>query len=159
MPIQFLDSRISVHSNDFGGSEPLDNLPILIGDIGLQVLGAIPLNTSNVRVALTGTAVIDFAPAVEPEEGILDPTVVTLTIERGGDGTAGTGVMILNQQFNIYRWSTLFPISVSAGDFPPAADVLGQQIRYTLFIATDGYFSLVLAGPAVFNGIASAGST
>ncbi|SDW80888.1 hypothetical protein [Paenibacillus sp. CF384] len=159
MPIQFLDSRISIHSNEFGGSDPLSDLPLLIGDIGLQVLAAIPLNTSNVRVALTGTAVIDFAPAVEPEEGILDPTVVTLTVERGGDGTAGTGVTILNEQFEIYRWSTLFPISVSAADFPPAADVLGHQIRYTLFIAVDGYFSLVLGGPAVFNGIASAGTT
>ncbi|MBP3961981.1 hypothetical protein [Paenibacillus lignilyticus] len=160
MPNQFLDSRISIHRNDFGGDEPLDNLAILIGDIGLQVGAAVPLNTNNVRVSLTGTAVIDFAPSVEPTlELPLEPTVVSLFVERGGDGTPGTGVTILSEQFNIHFWSALFPISITAADFPPAADVLTGQIRYTLFIARDGFFDLVLIGPAVFNGIASAGST
>ncbi|QHW31394.1 hypothetical protein GZH47_11435 [Paenibacillus rhizovicinus] len=160
MSIQFLDSRISIHRDDFGGSQPLSTLPILVGDIGLQVLAAIPANTSNVRVSLSGTVVVDFAPPVEPTlELPPGPTVITVTVERGGDGTAGTGVTILNEQFNIRVFSALFPISVTAADFPPAADVLAQEIRYTMFVATDGFFDLILTGPAVFNGIAAAGTT
>ncbi|QHT59447.1 hypothetical protein GXP70_05315 [Paenibacillus lycopersici] len=160
MSNQFLDSRISIHSDDFGGTTPLSTLPLLVGDIGLQVLAANPLNTSNVRVSLTGTVVVDFAPGTEPTNELPpEPTVISVTVERGGDGTAGTGVMILNEQFNIRQYGTLFPISVTAADFPPAADVLAQQIRYTMFIARDGFFDFILIGPAVFNGIASAGTT
>ncbi|MFC4809812.1 hypothetical protein [Paenibacillus sp. GCM10023250] len=156
MAIQFLDQRISIHSDNFGGTQELSTLPLLIGDIGLQVGAANPANTSNVRVALTGTAVIDFVTVVEPPA---EPTVVSLTVERGGDGTAGTGVTILNQQFEISALGPLFPISVTAADFPPAADVLAGQIRYTLFIASDGPIDLMLTGPAVFNGTAAAGAT
>ena len=156
MAIQFLDQRLSMHNNSFGGTEPLSDLPLLIGDIGLQVVGAVPLNASDVRVALTGTAGIAFA-GPPPEEG---PTVVSLSVERGGDeGTAGTGVTIWNEQFEIVQPGVLFPISVSAADFPPALDVLAGEIRYVLFIATDGFIDLVLSGPAVFNGVAVAGTT
>ncbi|MBM7564843.1 hypothetical protein [Paenibacillus sacheonensis] len=155
MTIQFLDQRISIHNDGFGGTEPLDDLPILIGDIGLQVVAANPANTSNVRVLLTGTA--NVALSGSPEEP--GPTVVSLTVERGGDGTAGTGVMILNQQFEISAFSPFFPISVSAADFPPAAAVLAGEIRYVLFIASDGDVALILNGPVVFNGVAAAGTT
>ncbi|NBD24744.1 hypothetical protein [Paenibacillus glycinis] len=155
MAIQFLDQRLSMHNNGFGGEEPLSDLPLLIGDIGLQVVGAIPLNTSDVRVLLTGTAGIAFS-GPPPEEG---PTVVSLSVERGGDGTAGTGVTIWNQQFEIEQPGVLFPISVSAADFPPALDVLAGEIRYVLFIATDGFIDLILSGPAAFNGVAVAGTT
>ncbi|REE80988.1 hypothetical protein A8990_12034 [Paenibacillus taihuensis] len=84
MAIQILDERISIHNNSFGGSEPLSTLLLLIGDIGLQVVAANPLNTNNVRVSLVGTANIDFAPptAETPESG-----TISLFLERGGDGT------------------------------------------------------------------------
>ncbi|WP_219837205.1 hypothetical protein [Paenibacillus sp. R14(2021)] len=95
----------------------------------------------------------------ESEPELLDPTVVSLFVQRGGDGTLGTGTQILFQQFDVRLLSTLYPISITAADFPPAADVLTGQIRYSLFIATDGFIDFVVSGPAVFNGIAVAGST
>ncbi|WP_116190248.1 hypothetical protein [Paenibacillus taihuensis] len=66
---------------------------------------------------------------------------------------------IWQEQFDIQPNSSLFPISITATDFPPAAAVLTGQIRYSLFIGADSPFSLVLSGPAVFNGSASAGTT
>jgi hypothetical protein len=156
MAIQILDQRISLHNDSFGGTEPIDNLPILIGDIGLQVGAAIPLNTSDVRVSLSGTVGIALGAVSEPGP---EPTVVSLTVERGGDGTAGTGVTILNQQFEVLQAGPFFPISVTASDFPPAAAVLAGEIRYTLFIASDGFFSLIVTGPVAFNGSAAAGTT
>ncbi|WP_308635515.1 hypothetical protein [Paenibacillus silvisoli] len=155
MSIQFLDSRISIHSNQFGGSTPVTDLPLMVGDIGLQVVAANPANTSNVRVSLTGTVFVDFGAA----QLVPEPQVITVFVERGGDGGAGTGVQILVQQFDIAVGHPLYPISVTAADFPPAADVLAGQIRYVMYVATDGGIPLVLSGPAVFNGVASAGTT
>ncbi|WP_308635514.1 hypothetical protein [Paenibacillus silvisoli] len=159
MTIQFLDSRISIHSNDFGGSTPVTDLPLMVGDIGLQVVAANPLNTSNVRVSLSGTVFVDFAPPPTGEPTVPVSQTIAISVERGGDGGAGTGVQILNQQFFIVPGHPLYPISVTAADFPPAADVLTGQIRYVMYVATDGGVDLVLAGPAVFNGLAAAGTT
>lgn len=156
MAIQFLDERISIHSNSFGGSEPLSTLLLLVGDIGLQVVAANPLNTNNVRVSLVGTVSISSAP---PTAETPEPGTISLFLERGGDGTPGTGVTIWQEQFDIQPNASLFPISITAADFPPAADVLTGQIRYVLFIGADSPFSLVLDGPAVFNGSATAGTT
>ncbi|WP_127534408.1 hypothetical protein [Paenibacillus kobensis] len=153
MAIQFLDERISVHRNNSTGAEVLSATPLLIGDIGLQTGAAVPAgNASLVRVALTGTVGVGVVEEVAP--------TVTLTIERNSNGTAGTGVVILTDTFNIGFSSSLPPFSVSGGDFPPAAAVTAGagEIRYSLFLSVDTT-GVVLTGPAVFNGSASAGTT
>lgn len=147
MSIQFLDERLSVHRSDSSGMQQLPTTPLFVGDIGLQVLAAIPSgNAGNVRVALTGTVGVRMT-----DTGILAD--ITITVERNGNGTAGTGVVILTEVISTQGVAALSPISVSAGDFPRASDVLAGQIRYTMFIqaSRDG---IILRGPVVFNGSA-----
>ncbi|WP_127534407.1 hypothetical protein [Paenibacillus kobensis] len=152
MANQFLDKRLSVHRNDSAGTDFLSTTPLLIGDIGLQTGAAVPTgNAANVRVALTGTV------------GILNDVAVVddilLTVERNGNGTAGTGVVILTEAFNTNGAPIAAPFSITAGDFPPAAAVIAGEIRYSLFISATGTGTVPLRGPVVFNGSASAGTT
>lgn len=120
--------------------------------ISLQVAAAIPTgNEGNVRVALTGTVGIRM-----PDTGIFAD--ITITIERNGTETAGTGVVILTEVLSTQGVGAFSPISVSAGDFPPPSDVLSGQIRYTMFIQSS-FQGIILRGPVVFNGSASAGVT
>ncbi|AZN39852.1 hypothetical protein [Paenibacillus albus] len=166
MANQFLDMRLSVHSGDSGGTTVLSSTPLLIGDIGLQTAGVSPFNVSNVRALLTGTASVAKVFAPEPtEEEIPDLTArITITVERNGTGTAGTGTVILEEIVQVgVAQTTVAPLSVSIGDFPPAAAVEAGQIRYTMFISVDNplsiAFQFLLIGPAVFNGVATAGTT
>ncbi|MCD1257998.1 hypothetical protein B5M42_003970 [Paenibacillus athensensis] len=153
MGIQFLDQRISIHRSDSDGTTVLSATPLFIGDLGLQVLAAIPAgNTSNVRVALDGTVGIGTDTGIQ--------ATIRLTVERNSNGTAGTGVVILTESFPTAGMTVIPPISVTAADFPPAAAVLAGQIRYTLFIAVHvAEGTITLTGPVVFNGSASAGTT
>ncbi|QJD86507.1 hypothetical protein [Cohnella herbarum] len=153
MSIQFLDERLSIHRSDSSGTEILTATPLFIGDIGLQVLAAIPAgNAANVRVALNGIV------GIQTDIGVF--ATINLTVERNSTGVAGTGVTILTESYSTEGVASFPPISVSAGDFPPASAVLAGQIRYTLFISvTDTESSLGLKGPVVFNGSASAGVT
>ncbi|REE70505.1 hypothetical protein A8990_13059 [Paenibacillus taihuensis] len=144
----------------------LSSIPLLIGDIGLQTAGVSPFNVSNVRALLTGTASVAkvFAPTTGDEEIPDLSATITITIERNGTGTAGTGALILEEVVSVgVAQTTIAPLSVSAGGFPPAAAVTAGQIRYTMFISVDNplsnLFEFELAGPAVFNGIATAGTT
>ena len=152
MSIQFLDERLSVNRSDSLGMQELTTTPLFIGDIGLQVLAAIPTgNAGNVRVALTGTVGL-----LMTDLGIFAD--VTITVERNSNGTAGTGTVILTEVVSTGGVAALSPISVNAGDFPPAAAVLAGQIRYTMFIQAS-VSGILLRGPVVFNGCASAGVT
>jgi len=152
MSIQFLDERISVNRSNSAGVVPLTTTPLFVGDIGLQVLAAIPTgNAANVRVALSGTVGIRML-----DTGIF--VDVTITVERNSNGTPGTGVVVLTEALSTMGVGAFSPISVNAGDFPPAADVLAGQIRYTMFVQSSGD-GVVLRGPVVFNGSASAGVT
>lgn len=150
MPIVFVDQRISINSNNSDGETILGVTPLLIGDIGLQTASvANTANAANVRVALDGS--VNITGDIE-----LFATV-TLTIERNGTGVAGTGALIYTEVFNTAGDATFSPISITTGDFPPAAAVNANEIRYTLFIASTG--TTILAGPVGFNGSAVAGTT
>ncbi|PWV92462.1 hypothetical protein DFQ01_13523 [Paenibacillus cellulosilyticus] len=153
MAIQFLDERLSVHRNNSAGAEPITTTPLFIGDIGLQTLAAAPAgNADLVRVALTGIAGVAL--------GVEQTANITLTIERNGTGTAGTGTVIYTDTLFLGGGSfDTPPISVVAGDFPPANVVEVGQIRYSLFISSDTDTGVTLNGPAVFNGSASAGTS
>ncbi len=56
MPIQFLDSRLSLPLSDSEGTERLPRTPLLLGDIGLEtaIVTGTP-NQSDIRVSLWGT--------------------------------------------------------------------------------------------------------
>jgi len=161
MPIQFLDMRLSEHSGFSGaGSTPEINVdnPLFIGDLGLQTLAiAGTPNASDVRVWLSGTITV-----FRPGETETLPPAMTVVITRNGNGTLASGTIIYSGSvqpgvFNL----NVFPISVTAADFPPADAVNAGQIRYSLFIfsvALTGEGSLFLEGPVAFNGIAVAGS-
>ncbi|SEO56241.1 hypothetical protein [Paenibacillus sp. OV219] len=165
MAIQFLDMRLSVHSNESGGTTAFSSTPLLIGDIGLQTAGVSPFNVSTVRALLTGTASVAKVFSPTSEEEVPDLTArITITVERNGTGTAGTGTVILEEVVQVgAAQTTVAPLSVSVGDFPPAAAVQAGQIRYTMFISVDNPLSIafqyLLTGPAVFNGVATAGTT
>ena len=151
MAIQFLDERLSMQSNVNTGTGFFSATPLLIGDIGLQTGAAVDAgNEDSVRVALQGT--VGFLGAVEVT------ATLTLTIERNGTGTAGTGVLIYTETFDTDGSASFGQVSLTAADFPPALAVLANQIRYTLFI-TSTSDSIGFSGPAVFNGSASAGTT
>ncbi|WP_339319541.1 hypothetical protein [Paenibacillus sp. FSL R10-2734] len=150
MPIVFVDERISINSNNSNGSVLLSSTPLLIGDIGLQTgVVANTTNAGNVRVALSGTV------NVTGDTGLF--ATITLTIERNGTGTAGSGTLIYTEVFNTNGLASFSPLSITTGDFPLAAAVNAGQIRYTLFIVSSG--STTLRGPVGFNGSASAGTT
>lgn len=164
-----LDMRLSVHDNSSSGETELTNTPLVIGDIGLQTTGAAPFNLNNVRALLTGT--VGVAKVYDPDivvEKLLrevppGTTIITLTIERGGTNVAGSGTVIWEEIADVAALQlTIAPLSVSAGDFPPASAAATGQIRYTMFISVNNplySYRFFLSGPVVFNGIAAAGTT
>lgn len=146
----FIDERISIYSNVNTGTTILSATPLLIGDVGLQTAAvANTANAESVRVALDGT--VNISGDVE-----LFATI-TLTIERNGTGTPGTGTLIYTEVFETSGQASISPLSITTGDFPPVAAVNAGQIRYTLFVASTG--AAVLSGPVGFNGSAAAGTT
>ncbi|OXM83895.1 hypothetical protein [Paenibacillus rigui] len=119
MPTQFLDQRISVISQ--GATVPILATPVLIGDIGLQTVGVLAQNVGNVRVELNAMIILT---------GL---TAGTYRVQIAREGTplftadyAGTNLANVN------------PPSYTVTDFPPAANVLTGQIRYTLTIQLTG---------------------
>ncbi|SET12161.1 hypothetical protein [Paenibacillus sp. NFR01] len=150
MPIVFLDERISVFSNISTGTTLIETTPVLIGDIGLQTFAvANTPDASNARVALNGSVQLDGDVELF--------ATVTLTIERNSTGTAGTGTLIYTEVFDTDGITSLAPLSITTGDFPPAAAVNAGQIRYSLFISST--IEIILTGPVGFNGSAVAGTT
>ncbi|SDT51759.1 hypothetical protein SAMN05444162_4721 [Paenibacillaceae bacterium GAS479] len=148
MAIQFLDQRVSTFLIDSSGAELIAATPLLIGDIGLQVVAAQDVN--NVLVSLTGMAGI---------VGNLElDAIITLTVEKNGTDTLGSGTVVFQEDFETSFVPAFSPLVVVAGDSPTAAEVLAGQIRYTLFAsASEGAF--LVSGPVTFNGVASAGTT
>ncbi|QJD84009.1 hypothetical protein [Cohnella herbarum] len=157
MPTQFLDLRLSEHNSGIGNvSQPLNVVPQLIGDLGIQTLGAVGTpNENDVRVSLTGSLTV-YKFLDTP-----DDTDITVVIERNGNGTINSGTAIYESTVRPGPvQGTAFTISITASDFPNAAIVTNGQIRYSLFVystlevGNDG----VLLYAAVFNGVAMAGS-
>ncbi|WP_438432815.1 hypothetical protein [Gorillibacterium sp. sgz500922] len=151
MPIEFLDMRTSLFSNNSSGTTIATDTPLLIGDIGLQTASvANTTNASNVRVALEGTV------GLPGDQGLI--TTITMTIERNGGNTPGSGTLIYVEVFNTNGVAAFSPLSITASDFPPAAAVNAGQIRYTLFISA-AETPIAIGGPVGFNGWAAAGTT
>ncbi|OXM16280.1 hypothetical protein [Paenibacillus herberti] len=148
MAIQFLDQRVSTFLIDSSGAELIAGTPLLIGDIGLQVVAAQDVN--NVRVSLTGMAGIVANSELD--------AIITLTVEKNGTDTFGAGTVVFQEDFETSFVPSFSPLVVVAGDFPTAAEVLAGQIRYTLFASASAGAFLV-SGPVTFNGSASSGTT
>lgn len=153
MSIVFLDQRISTYRIDSTGETVLTDTPLLIGDIGLQVVAAqaVPEHVTSVRVALSG--MVGIVPGVE------EAPEITVCIERNGGDTLGSGIMIFREDFNTQGLSAFSPLVVAAGDSPPVEAVLAGQIRYTLFVSATDSVNTILSGPVTFNGSAVTGTT
>ncbi|SDT51713.1 hypothetical protein SAMN05444162_4718 [Paenibacillaceae bacterium GAS479] len=152
MAIVFLDERLSTLQTDSNGTDLITSTPLLIGDIGLQVVAAqlVPEHINSVIVSLVGMV------GVVAIEGI--NINITISIERNGADTFGSGTVIFQQVFNSQGISAYGAFPIVAGDFPPAEAVLAGQIRYTMFVSVSNT-TQTLAGPVTFNGIASTGTT
>jgi len=152
MPVQFLDSRISVAFASIEEQRLLlpKDPPLLLGDIGLQTIAAVGTpNQSDIRVQLVGTigvAVRSGSPSV------------TIYIQRGGTEVFGSGAIVFTAQGDLPEGSGTRILNFTAGDFPSAADAASGQIRYTMFAARSGKSRVRVVGPVNFMGIASAGS-
>ncbi|WP_438435155.1 hypothetical protein [Gorillibacterium sp. sgz500922] len=148
MTIQFLDSRTSELSNTNTGTGILPVSPaLLVGDIGLQVALVIGTpNEADVRIELWGTLGVSGTAA----------DTVTITVERGGTATPGTGTVIYTASPGLSTGDNL--LTFHAADFHPAIPASGQ-LRYTMFAAhTGGEPAVTITGPVAFSGIAQAGA-
>ncbi|OXM16274.1 hypothetical protein [Paenibacillus herberti] len=155
MAIQFLDERLSTLLIDSSGTELLSDTPLLIGDIGLQVVAAqlVPEHLTSVRVSLTG--IVGIVSIEGPEEISLN---FTISIERNGTDTFGFGTVIFEEDVIAFGGGALTPLVVVAGDFPPADVVMAGEIRYTMFVSVL-MGTPTLTGPVTFNGSAATGTT
>ncbi|MCR8843865.1 hypothetical protein NQ117_09205 [Paenibacillus sp. SC116] len=150
MAFKVLDMRLSQLSNTDTGILPIEDTPILIGDVGLITTAiAGTAQAGDVRVWLSGTVGVSLGSAEEPN--------ILVSIERNGTETFGSGTLIYTESF-LTVFSNDLPISITATDFPPATDVNASQIRYTLFISSSAASGNTLIGPATFNGIAAVGA-
>lgn len=152
MPIVFLDSRVSTALASSTGTTVLPTDPTLLGDIGLQVNEVLGTpNEGDVRVELMGSVNLDGTPANQ----------VTITIERNGTGTAGTGTVIYTAVVDFGATGNNM-IAFSAADFQPPVPTAGAnigQLRYTMFVedTSTGGPDITIVGPVNFNGLAQAG--
>lgn len=149
MAIQFLDSRTSEFSNISTGVGVLPVTPtLLLGDIGLQVAAVFATpNAADVRVELAGTIGVDGVAA----------NTVAITIERGGTGVSGSGVVIYTATVDLFTGNNL--ISFNAADFHPPVPLTGE-IRYSMYAFNSGTEpAITITGPVAFNGVAQAGTT
>ncbi|OIJ18542.1 hypothetical protein BKP45_19050 [Anaerobacillus alkalidiazotrophicus] len=149
MPIQFLDMRVSQHSDNDADTTPIPVAPasLLFGDIGLQTAGVLPENVGDIRVNLNGYVKVSGLALLEE---------LTIRVFRNGDEIFTTtfdlpallGAVIDN------TWG------FSAVDYQPPAPLTGE-IRYTATIESTGILGLTTAviGAANFSGIAAAGTT
>ncbi|MFC4809599.1 hypothetical protein [Paenibacillus sp. GCM10023250] len=139
MPKQFLDERISVISQ--GAAVAILGTPVLVGDIGLQTVGILPENTSNVRV-------------------ILNAMIITTAL-----GAASSyRVQILREDTPLFTadylgadLASVNPPSYVVTDFPPLAQVLTGQVRYTFTIQLTAGAGGTVQG-AFFGGVIAAGN-
>lgn len=151
MPIQFLDSRISVSFTAADeGRVYLSRDPLLLGDIGLQTLAAVGTpNQSNIRVQLAGT----IGVAVRSGH-----SSVTIYIQRGGTEVLGSGTIIFTARVDLPEGSGHRLLDLTDGDFPSAEEAASGQIRYTMFAARSGKSHVRVVGPVNFMGTAAAGN-
>lgn len=148
MAIQFLDSRVSEFSSLSTGTTVLPTTPtLLLGDIGLQVADVLATpNAADVRIELWGTIGVAGVTADE----------VTITVERGGTGVSGTGVLIYTAVVNLFAGNNL--LSFHAADFHPVVPGSGE-LRYSMYAADTGEGSdITITGPVAFSGVAQAGA-
>lgn len=148
MAIQFLDSRVSEFRNSSTRTTVLPTTPtLLLGDIGLQVADVLATpNAADVRIGLWGTMGVAGIAADE----------VTITIERGGIGVSGTGVLIYTAVVDLVTGNNL--LSFHAADFHPVVPGSGE-IRYSMYaVDTSGEPGVTITGPVAFSGIAQAGA-
>lgn len=140
MPIQFLDMRVSnINANDEVAFTIPEAPGLLFGDIGLQVNGALPANSGDIRVSLNGYARVS---------GLMVGEKITIKIFRDLITPIFVTSYIVDNQFTN-------TFSFNAVDFRPAVLSSGQ-IRYIATIETDTPFAVL--GAANFSGIAVAGS-
>ncbi|MEV5114666.1 hypothetical protein [Peribacillus frigoritolerans] len=143
MPIQFLDQRISVISQGSSIAIPAALPALLVGDIGLQTVGVLPGNASNVRVELNAMIIVDSLSAAD-----------SYRIQISREGTP-----IFTADYTGADLESVNPPSYTVTDFPPAAQVLTGQIRYTFSIVqTSGAATGIVQG-AFFGGSAAAGNS
>lgn len=149
MSVQFLDMRIALDSpQDLPGLELTSSSPAYkFGDIGLLTAHVSPGNAGLVRVSLNAYARLQltFTPA---------PTIIpaaTFFIYRNGTLIFSTTYQKAASQTDIsYEMA-----SITAVDFPPAADVLNGLIQYTIYVSTNYGITL---GARSFSGMAVAGN-
>ncbi|WP_438491674.1 hypothetical protein [Paenibacillus sp. IHBB 3054] len=149
MSIQFLDMRIAQDSTSDTPALGLSSssFPYTFGDIGLQTTSVSPENVGLVRVTLNAYARLTLSAS---SSSTVVPNA-TFTILRNGTPIFSTVYQKPTTQFEtIYEMSGL-----TAVDYPPAADVLSGQIRYTIYVVTNYGITL---GARCFSGSAVAGN-
>lgn len=148
MPVQFLDSRLSLHNIYNSGTRIVTATAAFVGDIGLQTITAVGTpNQESVRVQLWGTIGVSAST----------PTIVNIYVVRGITGTIRFGTVVFNSRIDLSAGTTL--LSFTAGDFPSANVVADGQIRYTMHVSSTLENPVTLVGPVSFNGSALAGSS
>lgn len=176
MAIQFLDMMVSQQLESPSGTTVLTTVPLLIGDLGVST--AIVVGTPNqgkVRVGLSGTVGIlhngknkhdkdkhdkhDKDKKKDKHDHHHSHANVLFTIERGGNGTFGSGTVIYQQEYKpVQKHTSLIPISITTIDFPPSAAAAQSLIRYSLYVSLDAPSdSFILTGPIAIYGVAVAG--
>jgi hypothetical protein len=144
MTIQFLDLRVSQHSNTDAVTTPIPVAPgFTFGAIGIQTAGVSPENAADIRVLLNGYVKVAGLTVV----------VETLTIRVFRDGT-----QIFTTSYGPVASLTQETWGFSAVDFHPPAPPSGQ-IAYTATIETNLAASTATIGAANFSGTAAAGTT
>ncbi|OXM16331.1 hypothetical protein CGZ75_06500 [Paenibacillus herberti] len=86
-----------------------------------------------------------------------ESAIINITVERNGADTPGSGTVVFAYTLETEDVAFYSPITISAGDSPPTADVMAGQIRYTIYISAFNTETTVLAGPVTFNGLALPG--
>jgi hypothetical protein len=142
MAIQFLDLRVSQHSNTDAVTTPIPAAPasFTFGNIGIQTAGVSPDNAGDIRVLLNGYIKI---------EGLTVLETLTLRIFRNG-------VQIFETALGPIAAETGEVWGFSAADFPPGP--LGGQIQYTATIESD-IATAATIGATNFSGVAAAGAS
>ncbi|MFC8559676.1 hypothetical protein [Peribacillus frigoritolerans] len=143
MPIQFLDQRISVIPQGAAIPIPVAPASLLVGDIGLQTVGVLPGNASNVRVELNAMIIVD---------SLLAAGEYTIQISR-------EGTPIFTAIYSGTDLESVNPPAYTVTDFPPAAQVLTGQVRYTFSIVQTAGVATGIVQGAFFGGSAAAGNS
>ncbi|MFC5702149.1 hypothetical protein ACFPVX_12680 [Cohnella faecalis] len=171
MAIQFLDMMVSQQLDSPSGTTVLTTVPLLIGDLGVSTSLVVGTpNQDKVRVGLSGTVgILHNAKDKHDKDKHKDKkkdkhdhdshASVLFTIERGGNGTFGSGTVIYQEEYRpVKKHTSLIPVSITTTDFPPSAAAAQSLIRYTLYVALDvPSEAFILTGPIAIYGVAVAG--